>query len=99
MSPEAIALIVSAIFGGGGIFALFKVRAESGQIIVHAAETVVQMQAKEMKRLSDSNRRLERALRKEQQERAIDAKNCKAQIDQLNQRLTDCLERVEGNRG
>lgn len=97
MSPEAIALIVSAIFGGGGIFAFFKVRAESGQIIVHAAERVVEMQAKEMKRLSDNAKRLERALKREQQERAIDAKACAAKIDQLNKRLTQCLERIEGS--
>lgn len=44
--------IVIALLGGGGIWALFKIRPEAGMVVVQAAESVVIMQKGTIEELS-----------------------------------------------
>jgi hypothetical protein len=44
MDSEIWAVILAAVFGGGGIFALLKIRPEAGQISVSAAQGAVIVQ-------------------------------------------------------
>jgi len=50
-AAELIVPIVIALVGGGGIFALFKIRPEAAQVTVQAAESVVIIQKDEITRL------------------------------------------------
>lgn len=44
MSQDIVMAVLAAVFGGGGIFALLKVRPEAGQISVSAAQGAVIVQ-------------------------------------------------------
>lgn len=92
MNAPGIAAVIAALFGGGGIVAFFKVRAESGSIVVSAAERVLQMQEKTLKQRDDTIRRLEKALNTERQERHIQEKEFRKRINNLEGELERCMQ-------
>lgn len=97
MNATGIAAIIAALFGGGGIVAFFKVRAESGSIVVSAAEKVLAMQEKALRQRDETIRRLEKALRQERQERQVAEKQFQLRIRALELELADCVH-LKGTR-
>lgn len=92
MNASVVAAIIAAIFGTGGVVALLKVRAESGSIVVSAAEKVLEMQEKTLQRKDQTIRRLEKELRTERQERQISEKHFLERLKLLEGELERCME-------
>lgn len=78
---QAASALAVVVFGGGGIFALLKIRPEAGQIAVTAAATMID-------RLQASNDRLEAKV-EHLEERLIEQS---AEIDRLRRDLLHCAQ-------
>jgi hypothetical protein len=87
--------IVLALLGGGGIWALFKIRPEAGMVTVLAAEKVVLIQSGEIVRLEESVAEC----RNEAKEATAEARTSRAalrelttEVQSMRQELIDARE-------
>lgn len=78
---QAVSALAVLVFGGGGIFALLKIRPEAGQIAVTAAATIIDRLERDIGRLDEMVARQQEKLEQQADE-----------IDHLRRDLLGCAQ-------